>query len=76
MMSPRDSDSTSLSPMAEEALSHLRSNFASDESFTYEHAKDVLRRHDMESVLADDLLETLLLRGYLYEVGDDLRITE
>jgi hypothetical protein len=75
-MSPRDSDATSLSPMAKEALSHLRSHFESDESFTYEQAKHVLRRHDMEAVLADDLLETLLLRGYLYEVGDTLRVTE
>ncbi|EFW91007.1 hypothetical protein ZOD2009_15496 [Haladaptatus paucihalophilus DX253] len=36
----------------------------------------MLREHDIESVLVDDLLETLLLRGYLYEVGDNLRITD
>ncbi|WP_458208029.1 hypothetical protein [Haladaptatus sp. NG-SE-30] len=29
-----------------------------------------------KSVFADYLLETLLLRGYLYEVEDILRITE
>jgi hypothetical protein len=75
-MAPRDSDSTSLSPMAEEALAHLRTHFEPDESFTYEQAKHVLQRHDMESIFANDLLETLLLRGYLYEVGDNLRITE
>lgn len=76
MMSPRDSDSTSLSPMAEETLTHLRGRFEPEESFTYEQAKHVLQSHDMESALADDLLETLLLRGYLYEVDDELRITE
>lgn len=62
--------------MAEEALTHLRDHFEPDESFTYEHATQVLRTHDMEQLLADDLLETLLLRGYLYEVDDDLRITD
>ncbi|WP_227379186.1 hypothetical protein [Haladaptatus halobius] len=62
--------------MAEEALTHLRGRFEPDESFTYEQAKHVLRTHDMGHLLADDLLETLLLRGYLYEVDDDLRITE
>ncbi|SIR74157.1 hypothetical protein SAMN05421858_3552 [Haladaptatus litoreus] len=44
--------------------------------FTYEQATQVLQSHDMEYGLADDLLETLLLRGYLYEVGDKLRITD
>ncbi|WP_227355732.1 hypothetical protein [Haladaptatus salinisoli] len=62
--------------MAEEALAHLRSHFEPDESFTYDQAMHVLRTHEMEPVLADDLLETLLLRGYLYEVADKLRITE
>ncbi len=62
--------------MAEEALTYLRARFDPDESFTYEQAKHVLQMHDMESALADDLLETLLLRGYLYEVDDELRITE
>ncbi|MFH5844689.1 hypothetical protein [Haladaptatus sp. CMAA 1909] len=74
-MSDRDSDYTPLPPMTEEALSHLRTRFGSGESFTYEQADQVLRAHDIEAVLIDDLLETLLLRGYLYEVGDDLRIT-
>ncbi|ODR79545.1 hypothetical protein BG842_06050 [Haladaptatus sp. W1] len=62
--------------MATEALTHLRTRFGSGESFTYEQAGRVLRAHDIESVLVDDLLETLLLRGYLYEVGDNLRITD
>ncbi|WP_458210977.1 hypothetical protein [Haladaptatus sp. NG-SE-30] len=76
MMSPRDSDSTPLSPMAEEALTYLRRHFEPDASFTYEQAKQELQTHDMEPGLADDLLETLLLRGYLYNVDDELRITE
>ncbi|GKZ15425.1 hypothetical protein HAL_33060 [Haladaptatus sp. T7] len=75
-MPHRDSDYTPLSPMATEALTHLRTRFGSSESFTYEQAGRVLREHDIESVLVDDLLETLLLRGYLYEVGDNLRITD
>ena len=75
-MSPWNSNSTSLSPMVEEALTHLHDHFDSDESFTYEQATQVLQSHDMEHGLADDLLETLLLRGYLYEVGDKLRITD
>ena len=75
-MSPRNSDYTPLSPMAKEALEHLRDSFASDESFTYEQAAQVLQSHDLEPLLVDDLLETLLLRGYLYEVDNTLRITE
>lgn len=76
MMSPRDTDLTPLSSMAEEALVYLRRRFESDESFTYEQATRVLQSHDIEHLLADDLLETLLLRGYLYEVGDELRLTD
>lgn len=75
-MSQWDSDSTRLTPFAEEALSHLRSHFDANESLTYEQAIDVLQTHDMEQPLADELLETLLLRGYIYEVDDELRITE
>ncbi|WP_227357258.1 hypothetical protein [Haladaptatus salinisoli] len=62
--------------MVEEALTHLRARFDADESFTYEQATEVLRIHDVEQLLVGDLLETLLLRGYLYEVNDKLRITE
>jgi hypothetical protein len=76
MNSPRDSEYTPLSPLATEALSHLRARFDSNEPFTYEQANHVLQIHDMEPLLVDDLLETLLLRGYLFEVKDKLRITE
>lgn len=76
MNSPRDSEYTPLSPLATEALSHLRARFDSNESFTYEQADRVLQTHDMEPLLVEDLLETLLLRGYLFEVDDKLRITE
>lgn len=76
MMSPRDSETTPLSPMAEEALTHLRGHFEPDEPFTYEQAKQVLRTHDVEQLLVDDLLESLLLRGYLYKVEDNLHITD
>ena len=62
--------------MAEEALVHLRNYFEPDASFTYEQATQVLQSHDLEPLFADYLLETLLLRGYIYEVGDKLRITE
>lgn len=61
--------------MATEALEHLRSRFDSDESFTYDQANHVLQTRGLEPFLAADLLETLLLRGYIYEVEDELRIT-
>lgn len=75
-MSPRDSNATPLAPMAAEALTHLDANFEPDEAFTYEQATQVLRVHDIERVIVDDLLEILLLRGYLFEVDNKLRITE
>ncbi|MCO8242992.1 hypothetical protein [Haladaptatus sp. AB643] len=62
--------------MAEEAFAYLHAHFGPDESFTYGQATQVLQTNDIEHLLADDLLETLLLRGYLYEVDDRLRITE
>lgn len=76
MISPRDSNATPLSPMAEAALTHLCAHFDPDEPFTYEQAAYVLQSRDMEQLLVDDLLEMLLLRGYLYKVDDDLRITD
>lgn len=76
MYPPWDSNYTPLSPMATEALSHLRSYFDSDEPFAYNQANHVLQVHDVDLFLADDLFEMLLLRGYLYEVKDKLRITD
>ena len=74
-MSHRESDYTPLSPMAAEALEHLRARFGAKTSFTYDQASQELHTHGIEHLLVDDLLETLLLRGYLYEVEDELRIT-
>ncbi len=74
-MSPKDSKYTPLTSLEKEALNHLYSNFGSDESFTYNQAYRCLQKHEMEQLLAEDLLEALLLRGYLYKVNGNLRIT-
>ncbi|WP_433631144.1 hypothetical protein [Halomicrococcus sp. NG-SE-24] len=67
----------SLSPLAQDALDALISAAPHDDSFSYDHAYTILAEaEDLSHPAADDILERLLMRGYLYEVEGELRLTE
>ncbi|WP_227380604.1 hypothetical protein [Haladaptatus halobius] len=68
-------DRRSLSPLTYEAYDALTAVFDQDETFTREQAYTSLSEQDIDQVTADDLLQMLLDRGYLYEVEGELRIT-
>ncbi|SEP10046.1 hypothetical protein SAMN04487948_11415 [Halogranum amylolyticum] len=46
-----------------------------DETITHDAAVDLLTAGGFERPEAQDLLEQLLLKGYLYEATDGLRLT-
>ena len=45
-----------------------------EDSLPWETALERLEVNDIERVAARDRIEALLLKGYLYEVNDELRI--
>lgn len=60
-----------------DVLEHLEAYVdanADDESLTRETAVTYLTEQGFGRVEASDRVEQLLLKGYLYEVGEDLRI--
>ena len=66
---------TPLSPKQRAVLEHLESYVDShDEGFSWEIAVTHLATYDIEEAVARDQIETLLLKGYLYEVDGVLRI--
>lgn len=68
---------SSLPPLAQDALNALTSTAPHDDSFTYDHAYTILaEEEDLSQAAAADILERLLLRGHLYEVEGELRLTE
>ncbi|WP_433633464.1 hypothetical protein [Halomicrococcus sp. NG-SE-24] len=67
----------SLPPLAQEALDALIAAAPHDDSFSYERAYTILAEaEDLSQPAADDILERLLSRGFLYEVEGELRLTE
>ena len=66
---------TPLSPGQRAVLEHLEAHVESyDEGFSWETAVTILADHDIEEAAARDQIEALLLKGYLYEVDEKLRI--
>ena len=67
----------SLSPLAQDALDALVAVAPPDDSFSYDRAYTILAdEEDLSQPAADDILERLLMRGYLYEIEGELRLTE
>ena len=72
-----DNSRTPLGPGEREILEHLEAYVDAspdDESVTRETAVTYLTEQGFGRVEARDRIEQLLLKGYLYEVGEELRI--
>lgn len=68
---------TPLSPNEEAALERLQQDYEPvSDSFPREIAIDHLGDIDVDIDTAHKLLDRLLSKGYLYEVDNELRITE
>jgi hypothetical protein len=68
---------TPINSSEEAALDHLEQHFDSagtDETLTREDAVAHLMDHGVERADARAHIEELLLKGYLYEVDDELRL--
>ncbi|WP_144927855.1 hypothetical protein [Halorubrum salsamenti] len=66
-----------IAPAEEDVLDYLEAYFeelGETDSLTHETAITYLAGQGIEPVDARDILEQLLLKGYLYEVGDKIRI--
>jgi len=73
MKNPR----TPIGPGERDVLDHLEAYDdanADDEPLTRETAVEHLTEQGFGRVEASDRIEQLLLKGYLYEVGEELRI--
>ena len=71
-----DNSRTSVSPGQRTVLEHLEA-YAEDhdvDGLPRETAVEYLATHDIEAADARNRIETLLLKGYLYEVDGELRI--
>ncbi|MDS0243165.1 MULTISPECIES: hypothetical protein [unclassified Haloferax] len=66
---------TPLSPLEQEAFDRLEQQFDSGDNFERETALIQLKYAEFEREEATELIEQLLLKGYLYEVDEGLRIT-
>nr|WP_233340523.1 hypothetical protein [Haloprofundus sp. MHR1] len=67
--------STPLTPSQEAALGLIMQGVDDEETITHDTATDLLTAGGFERPEAEDLLEQLLLKGYLYEATDGLRLT-
>lgn len=69
-------DQTPLGPVEEAALERLRADYEPvADSFSRATAVDILGGIDIETSVAHNVLDRLLLKGYLYAVDDELHIT-
>jgi hypothetical protein len=76
-MTSDGTDAPRLPPFARDALDALTAAVPANESFSYDRAYSILAdKEDLSRPEADDIVERLLLRGYLYEVDGELRLTE
>lgn len=66
---------TPLSSREETALDSLQQQLGPDKKFTRGMAVDQLETAAFERPEADDLIDQLLQKGYLYEVDNHLQIT-
>ncbi len=67
--------STPLTPSQQTALELIAQGTDEDGMTTHDAAVDLLTDGGFERPEAQDLLEQLLLKGYLYEATDGLRLT-
>lgn len=68
---------TPLSPGEEDALDQLKAYFervGDDEFITRAIAVRYLVSNGLEQSNANDYIQQLVLKGYLYEVGEELRV--
>ncbi len=66
-----------LAPLAQEALDALATATSGDGKFTYEQAYAILdEKADLEHAAAEDIIERLYMKGHLYEVEGQLRLTD
>ena len=76
-MASNSADAPRLPPLAQDALDALSAAVPTNESFSYDRAYTILANEEnLSQPAADDILERLLLRGHLYEVDGQLRLTE
>jgi hypothetical protein len=68
-------DRTQLSPSATDALDTLDEPIEQSEGLTREAATTVLTDDGIDPIDAEDLLDELLSKGYLYAVDDELYVT-
>ena len=66
-----------IAPAEEDVLDHLETyldELGESDLLTRETAITYLEEHGVNPADARDIIEQLLLKGYLYEVGDEIRI--
>ncbi|WP_266080015.1 hypothetical protein [Haladaptatus caseinilyticus] len=66
-----------LTPLAQEAIDAFAMAVPSGEEFSYDQAYTILaEEEDLERPAAEDIVEQLYMKGYLYEVEGKFRITD
>lgn len=66
-----------LTPLAQEALDALATAVPSEGELSYEQAYAALaEEEDLERPAAEDIIERLYMKGHLYEVDGNLRLTD
>ncbi|KZN23087.1 hypothetical protein A4G99_16410 [Haladaptatus sp. R4] len=66
-----------LSPLAQEALDALTNALPDEGELTYEQAYAILKEEEsLGRPAAEDIVERLYMKGYLYEVEGKLRLTD
>ncbi|WP_254538713.1 hypothetical protein [Halomarina litorea] len=66
---------TPLGPTASEALEELSDPLEDNDGLTLDEATQILADGDLDAVGAQDTIEQLRLRGYIYEVEGQLFLT-
>jgi hypothetical protein len=68
---------SSLPPLTQEALDALTNSVSTDNSFTEQQAYTILTEElDLDKPAVDDIIERLHMRGHLYKVDGDFRLTD
>jgi hypothetical protein len=66
-----------LTPLAQDALDALANALPSEGELTYEHAYAILKNsEDLDQPAAEDIIERLYMRGHIYEVEGNIRLTD
>ncbi|SIR96979.1 hypothetical protein SAMN05421858_4847 [Haladaptatus litoreus] len=66
-----------LTPLAQDALDALARRLPNEGELTYDHAYTILKEEeDLERPAAEDIIDRLYNKGYIYEVEGKLRLTD